>query len=192
MQINRRYLAFLGLIFITMSVAYLPQPLSSNFLHNVRSLSYGQIGQLGSISSLGMVIMSLILGRLNPHVGFILGQAAVGLFCFLLWQGNTFLLFAAGYFFLGGFRTSHSLLSAQTNELVHQSRMGLAYGLTETVFSIATMLAPIVAGFLYVINPSLTYSVSFGMILLTLVLLAVYYYRPRTRLLSQEERSVET
>jgi predicted MFS family arabinose efflux permease len=191
MEINRRYLAFLGIVFISMFIAYLPQPLSSNFLHNVRGLSYSQIGQLGSISSLGMVVLSLAMGRLNHHVGFIIGQAAVGLFTLLLWQGNAFLLYAAGYFFMGGFRVAHSFASAQTNELVHQSRMGLAYGLTETVFSIALMLAPPLAGYLYAIQPSLTYSVSFVLILLTLVLLAIYYYRPHTRLSPHEERSLE-
>ncbi len=191
LEINRRYLAFLGIIFITMFVAYLPQPLSSNFLHDVRGLSYGQIGQLGSISSLGVVLMSLVLGRINPHLGFIIGQAAVGLFALLLWQGNAFLLYATGYFFLGGFRVAHSFASAQTNELVHQSRMGLAFGLTETVFSIATMLAPPLAGYLYAINPSLTYSVGFGMILLTTMFLAIYYYRPHTRLFPHVERDIE-
>ncbi len=191
LEINRRFLAFWGIIFIAMFVAYLPQPLSSNFLLNERGLSYGQIGQLGSISSLGMVIMSLLLGHINIHLGFAVAQAAVGLFALLLWQGNAFLLFAAGYLFLGGFRMAHSLASAQTNELVHQSRMGLAYGLTETVFSLATMLAPPLAGYLYAFHPSLPYSVSFGLILLSLVILAIYYYWPRTRPVPGGERSIE-
>jgi MFS family permease len=189
LEVNQRHLGFLGIIFITMFVAFLPQPLSSNFLQNVRGLSYGLIGSLGSISSLGMVIMSLILGHIDVHLGFIVAQAFVGIFSLLLWQGNNFLLFGAGYFFLGGFRLAHSLASAQTNELVHKSRMGLSYGLTETVFSIATMLAPPLAGILYVIKPSLPYSISFGLILLSLILLVIYYYRPRTGAFSTERSS---
>jgi MFS family permease len=177
-EINRRYIVFLGFIFIAMFVAYLPQPLSSNFLHNMRELSYSQIGQLGSISALGMVSMSVTLGRLNTRVGFMAGQAAVAIFTLLLWQGNNLLLFAAGYFFLGGFRISRALGSAQSNEMMHQSRMGLAYGLTETVFSSATMVAPPLAGYLYEINPSLPYSASFGLIILSMVLSAVYFFRP--------------
>lgn len=178
LEINRQYVIFLGFIFIAMFVAYLPQPLSSNFLHNVRALSYSQIGQLGSISALGMVMMSMTLGRLNTRVGFMAGQAAIAIFTLLLWRGNSLLLFAAGYFFLGGFRISRTLGSAKSNEMVDQSRMGLAYGLTETVFSSATMLAPPLAGYLYEINPSLTYSVSFGLIIVSMMLSAVYFFRP--------------
>ncbi len=178
---NPRLLAFLSVLLFAVFAAYLPQPLSSNFLQNVRSLSYGQIGQLGSISSLGMVLMSLMFGHINIHLGFAISQAAVGLFTLLLWQGHSFVAFTAGYLFLGGFRLAHTFASAQTNELVHQSRMGLAYGLTETVFSIGTVLAPPLAGYLYALKPGLPYSVSFVLILLSLGLVAGYYYWPRSR-----------
>ncbi len=179
--LNRQFMVFLGIIFLAIFVTYLPQPLAPNFLHNVKGLSYGQIGQLGSISSVGMVIMSLVLGRISPHLGFMIAQTALGLFALLLWRGNTFLLFASGYFFLGGFRTAHSLASAQTNEWVHQSRMGLAYGLTETAYSLATVLAPPLAGILYQLRPSLTFSASFIVIVFSLFVLAAYYYWPRSR-----------
>jgi MFS family permease len=179
--INRRFIVFLGFFFIVTFASFLPQPLSSNFLLNVRELSYSQIGQLGSISALGMVIMSLTLGHLNTRVGFLAGQAAVAIFTLLLWQGNNLLLFAAGYFFLGGFRITHALGSAQSNEMVHQSRMGLAYGLTETVFSSATMVAAPLAGYLYEINPGLPYSVGFGAIILSMALSAVYFFLPQLR-----------
>jgi MFS family permease len=189
--LNQRYLTYLGVVFIAMFVAYLPQPLSSNYLNNEMALTFSQIGALGSISSLGMVSLSLVLGRLNPHLALIASQVAVGLFALLLWRGNSFILFCAGYFFLGGFRTAHSMASAQTSELVHRSRMGLAYGFTETIFSLAMTLAPPLAGFLYENRPSLIYSASFVLILVSLVILVFYYYRPRLWIFTRRRGSVE-
>jgi len=60
------------------------------------------------------------------------------------------------------------------------------------VFSLAVMLAPPLAGYLYAIKPALPYSVSFGSILLTLVLLVFYYYRPHPLLQPREENGMET
>ncbi len=176
--INRRFISYLSVIFLAGFSMYLTQPLSANYLQNQHQISLESIGVLGMISGLGIVILNLSLGNLKAHIGYLVAQAAVAIFTLTLWRGNTFAWFCLGYFLIGGYRFARSLATVQTKNLVHQSRMGLAYGITETVGSSAIILAPPVAGYLYQIDPHLMYLVGFGMILLSIVISARYIPRP--------------
>ena len=167
--VDRRFITYQSVIFLAGFSMYLAQPLSSNFLQNQHHLSLNSIGILGSISSIGVVILNLGLGNLKAHVGYLLGQVSVGIFTLILWQATSFPWFCLAYFMIGGYRISRALATAQTRDLVHQSRMGLAYGITETVGASAIILASPVAGFLYEINPVLMYIVGFCLILISLL-----------------------
>jgi len=118
-------------------------------LQDVRSLSLESIGLLGTIGGIGNTVLSLLLGFLDARLGFILGQLSVGIYSGLIWQMNGYGWFAISYFLLGGFRASRSLFMAQIRPLVHESQMGLAYGISESVLGLTGIIAPIVAGFLY-------------------------------------------
>ena len=130
------------------------------------------------ISGVGIVVLNLGLGNLKAHIGYLLGQLAVAIFALTLWRGTSFPWFCLGYFLIGGYRFARSLATVQTKNLVHQSRMGLAYGITETVGSSAIILAPPLAGFLYEINPSLMYLVGFGLIIVSIGVSALFIPRP--------------
>jgi MFS family permease len=177
--LNQRAFAYLGIVFLAMFATYLPQPLSPNFLQNQRNLSLSQIGQLYSMSSIGVVVLNLALGQLPARVGFMLGQAAVGLFALLLWQGSGLPWYLIGYFLLGGYKTARSLATAQMQEFVHQAKMGLSYGLTETVSSTAMILSPILAGYLYNLRPTWMYSV--GVALVSVSILVNLLYSPAAK-----------
>jgi MFS family permease len=170
--LNRQFTTYLAVIFLAAFSMYLAQPLSSNYLQNQQHLSLDLIGILGAISGLGIVVINLGLGNLKARFGYLLGQFAVALFTLILWRGTSFTWFGVGYFLIGGYRFARALATAQTRSLVHQSRMGLAYGITETVSSSAVILAPPLAGYLYEINPPLMYMVGFGMILISIVVSA--------------------
>jgi MFS family permease len=176
--INRRFITYLSVIFLAGFSMYLAQPLSSNYLQNQQHLSLESIGLLGTISSMGVVVLSLSLGNLKAHIGYIFGQLAVALFALVLWRGTSFPWFCLGYFMIGGYRITRSLATAQTRSLVHQSRMGLAYGITETVGSSAIILAPPLAGFLYQVDPPLMYIVGFCLIILSMVVTIRFIPRP--------------
>jgi MFS family permease len=175
LNFDKRYMLFLCLVFLAVFAMFLPQSLSPNFLQNERGLSLGQIGQLGAISSLGVVVLNLVLGQLDARKGFLLGQAAVGLFALMLWRGTGIPWFAAGYFLLGGNRTARSLAAAHTREFVEQSNMGLAYGITETVSSAAIILAGPLAGYLYSLNPVLMYPVSLSLVIGSILCGALFF-----------------
>jgi MFS family permease len=179
---NRRYLGLMGLVAVVMFATYLPQPLTAYFLQNERGLSLSQIGALGSINSLGIVVLNLGLGQLKARLGFLLGQAAVGLFTLLLWQGTGMPAYSLGYFLLSGFRVIRPLTAAQVRDLIHGSQMGLAYGITETINSIPVMIAPLIAGILYELGPIVVYPISFFLILLGIIL--SYYFAPRSLVLA--------
>jgi MFS family permease len=172
--LNQRSGLYLGIVFLAMFATYLPQPLSPNFLQNQRSLSLVQIGQLYSVSSIGVVVLNLGLGQLPARIGFMLGQGAVGLFTVLLWQGTGLPWYMVGYFLLGGYKTARSLATAQMRDLIHEARMGLSYGVTETVSSTAMILAPILAGYLYERNPVWMYVAGAGLVLASILVNALF------------------
>ncbi len=170
---NNRYVYFVLVYFLATFAMYLPQPLSPNFLQNQRSLGLVQIGQLYSISSIGIVILNLVLGQLNARLGFLIGQIAVGLFALILWKGNGFVWYGLAYFLLGGFRSARTLATAQIRSIVSKSNMGLAFGMAETVTAIALFLAPPLAGFFYARDPLKIYALSLAAIACSVLLSAI-------------------
>ena len=169
---------YLVAVFLAVFATALPQPLSQNYLHNYWHLDMSTIGTLTSLVGLGVAGINLVLGRLDARLAFLLAQATVAGFAFLLWQGNGLIWFALGYFLLGGTKTTRSLATAQTRSLVAGSSMGIAYGVTETVGSIAAILAPILAGFIYGFNPSWVYPASLVAIFVSILVGAVFSPRP--------------
>jgi MFS family permease len=174
--------------FFVAFAAYVPQPLSSNYLRNEQRLSLSTIGGLISIAYLGTTVLALVLGQLEARTGFLLGQIGMAGFAMFLWQGLGLGWFAIGYFLLGGYRPLRSLGVAQVRGFVHRSQMGLAYGIAETLGSASTLLAPPIAGVLYAHDPEMMYPTALALIALGIgITLAVV---PRSRVLPPEH--VET
>ncbi|MEP7133760.1 MAG: MFS transporter [Chloroflexota bacterium] len=157
---NKRYLGFLGVFFIVALAVYLPQPFTPSFLENQRGLSLIQIGTLGSIVGVGTVVFNFLLGMLEARNGFLIGQIGVAAYALLLWKGTGFGWFAIAYFMLGGFRALRGLGVAQVRPLVHESQMGLAYGVAETVGASTSFIIPPLAGYLYSLNPFTIYPIA--------------------------------
>jgi|SRR5271157_3450453 len=160
---NTRLIRFVGIAFLAMFVMYVPQPLTPNFLQDQRHLSLSTIGWLGAASSLGNVVLNIVLGQFAARTGFLLAQVSVALFSLLLWRGSGVPWYALGYFLLGGYRASRPLISAQVRTLVQPAQMGLAYGIAETFNSLGAVLAPLLAGVLYTRGPVLVYPVSLAL-----------------------------
>ena len=162
---ERPYRIYLGYIFLAVFAAYLAQPLSNNFLEMQHGLTFSQLGQLGSMTALGVIVLNLTIGHWEARRGFVLAQACMAAFTLLVSRGTGLPWFAAGYFMLGAFRTMRALAAAQTRDLVDPARMGLAYGLVETVSGLALVLASPLAGFLFKLEPRAMYTASLGLIL---------------------------
>ena len=166
------YWYYVGAIFLAAFAMYLAQPLAPNFLAEQRSLSLEQIGLLYSATSLGVVLLNLILGSFPARTGFLIGQAAVGVYALILWQAVGLPWYILGFLLLGGYKAARNLGIAQVRELVPQAKIGFAYGLTETVSGTATVLAPLLAGYLYTQQPTWIFALSAGLIGISLLVSA--------------------
>ena len=172
---NSRFMIFLGMTLFTIFAIYLPQPFTPSFLQNQQSLSLSTIGMFGAIGSLGNAVAMLTLGNLNAFLGLIIGQVWVLLFSIIYIAADLPFWFGFGYFFIGGYRLSRSLVLAIARSFIHPRQTGLAYGMVETMNSVAVILAPMLAGFLYSKDPYSVYRVSIiliaGVLLLNLTVL---------------------
>jgi MFS family permease len=177
---NNRFLSLLFLIFAVMFAVTLPQPLAANFLQNQRELSLNRIGQLGSLGGLGSVVLMLVFGHLPAGIAMMIGQAGLMLFSALLWRGAGLLWYGLGYFFLGGFRLCRAMTVAMVRPVVREVEVGLAFGIVESLNSLAFVVAPPLAGFLYDRDPALIFPVSLGGLGLTVVL-SLWFVRRRYR-----------
>lgn len=166
---NMRFLLFLGIMGFAVFSMYLAQPLTPNYITDVRGFSLTDAGLVFTAGALGNAVVTIFLGRFNPRVSYPIAQALVGLFVFLLWNGTGLGWFVAGYFLLGGFRAARPLASAQARELVSESQMGLTFGIMETVSAVIFILTPALAGFLFARDPSLPYPLSLGLIAVSIV-----------------------
>jgi MFS family permease len=166
---NRAFLSLTGLVFLTMFALYFAQPLTPIYLQNQHGLSLQQIGLLGTFSSLGIVTISLALGHLKPHVGYLAAQPFVAIFALLILRGWSPYAFYIGYLFLGGYRLARTMSLAQARSLIHPQETGLAYGLLETANAAAMIAAPPLAGLLFDRSPDLIYT-------LALVMIAVMFF----------------
>jgi MFS family permease len=163
--LNRRYVAYLALIFFIMFGMYLPQPLTPNFLLNIRGVDLMQIGLLVSARGVGVVVLNLALGQLNARLGLLLAQACMALFSLLIWQGGSYPVYLLAYPLMGSYVTARGLAVAQGRSLLHTSNMGTGYGVLETVMALAIVLGPPLAGYLYSIQPEWIYIASLALIL---------------------------
>ena len=167
---NQAYIRYLPFVFLVFLVLFLPQPLAPNYLKNQLGISLQTIGFLGAMTNLGNVLISLAFGQLPAQVGMILGQLFVGTYSIVLLRFTQLPIIFVGYFLLGGFRATRSLLIAQVEKLVRSANLGLAFGILETVTGLATVAAPPLAGALYAARPESIFSTSIIIIIPVLLL----------------------
>lgn len=161
---NRELIVLLGVIAFAIFAMYLAQPLTPNFLEGVRGLSLSETGIIFTAGALGNSLMAVLLSRMQPRRGFLLAQVLVILFAVSIWKGSSLPIFALGYFLLGGFRAGRPMALAQARELVHDSQMGVTYGILETIASIIFILTPPIAGILFEFDPMIVYPLAIGLI----------------------------
>ena len=174
---NRRFLSFMGVLGFAMFSMYLAQPLTPNFLAGVRGLSLSETGLIFTAGALGNSLMAITLSRVPPRRGFLVAQALVILFALLIWKGTSLPLYVLGYFLLGGFRAGRPMAWAQARELVHDSQMGVTYGIMETISAVIFILTPPLAGILFERDPTIVYPLSIGLIAVSI--LVSYLFSPR-------------
>jgi len=173
---NQRFVILMGVLAFAMFSMYLAQPLTPNFLEGVRGLSLSETGIIFTAGALGNSLMAILFSRVHPRRGFLFAQALVILFALFIWKGVGLPVFALGYFLLGGFRAGRPMALAQARELVHDSQMGITYGIMETISAVIFVLTPPLAGILFELNPVVVYPLSIGLIAISI--LVSYLFSP--------------
>jgi len=174
---NQRFVILMGVLAFAIFSMYLSQPLTPNFLASVRGLSLSETGIIFTIGALGNSLMAIIFSRVHPRRGFLVAQALVILFAFFIWRGTSLPVFMLGYFLLGGFRAGRPMVMAQARELVHDSQMGVTYGIMETISAVIFILTPPLAGILFERDPKIVYPLSMGLIAISILI--SYLFSPR-------------
>ena len=174
---NQRFVILMGVLAFAVFSMYLSQPLTPNFLEGVRGLSLSQTGFIFTVGAMGNSLMAMLFSRVNPRRGFLFAQTLVILFAFFIWKGTSLPVFALGYFLLGGFRAGRPMIMAQARELVHDSQMGVTYGVMETISAVIFVLTPPLAGILFEYDPRIVYPLSIGLIVLSIVV--SYLFSPQ-------------
>ena len=170
---NVRLMSYIGVVAFAVFAMYLAQPLTPNFLEDVRGFSLGNVGVIFTFGALGNALLALSMSRAKPYGGFLAAQVMVAAFAFIIWRGTSLPVLAFGYFLLGGFRAARPLALAQARELVHDSQMGLTYGVMETVNSVIFVLTPPLAGFIYDKDPMMIYTFALGLMAVSVLISAI-------------------
>lgn len=175
---NRRFMITVVMIGAVIFGAYLPLPLTANFLQNERGVSLATIGTFGSLASLGGILFNLFLGHLNPMLTFLICQLCMVAAAALFFGGSSAGWFGLAYFLSSGLRVFGPIAAAMIKPMVHEGQIGLAFGILEAGRTLSMMIAPLLAGWLYGVNPPLIYLVAIGLGLF-LTALFNWYYRFR-------------
>ena len=171
---NLPFLKLVGLGSIAMFFMLFTQSFTPVFLENVRSINLLQIGYLGTLGSLGNVILALSLGHLSARIGYLVSIPFAILFPLFIWKSTGFWGYGFAYFMFGGYRLARSMLLALGRNFIHSKETGLAFGIIETANGIASILAPLICGIIYNQNPEQIFKIALvGMILVFLLNLFV-------------------
>jgi MFS family permease len=174
---NRQFVTLLAVLAFAIFSMYLSQPLTPNFLEGVRGLSLSETGLIFTAGALGNSMLALLFSRVPPRRGFLLAQALVILFALSIWKGTSLPVYVLGYFLLGVFRVGRPMVMAQARELVHDSQMGMTYGVMETISAVIFILTPPLAGILFERDPMIVYPLSICLIVLSIAF--SYFFSPR-------------
>ena len=175
---NQRFVVLMGVLAFAIFSMYLSQPLTPNFLAGVRGLSLSKTGVIFTVGALGNSLMAILFSRVQPRRGFLIAQALVIFFAFLIWKGTSLPIFMLGYFLLGGFRAGRPMVMAQARELVHDSQMGITYGVMETISAVIFIVTPPLAGILFEYDPKIVYPLSIGLITVSILVSYLFTKRP--------------
>jgi MFS family permease len=146
-------IAFAFLLFVGIELG---QVMAPKFLADVRGLSLGQIGLLGTVGSLGIIVLSLLFGQFHSERpwAMVLAQAvAIGAALLLLTTpAMPFIVLA--YFIHGSNRLIRPFMTGRLARSLDQTTLSFGYGFYETAMRLGLAVAPYLAGLLYARQPA--------------------------------------
>jgi MFS family permease len=152
---NRPFMRQILYVFFLFFAVDVGQVLLPQYLEEIRGYSLAQIGQFGTIGSMGVIILSLFLGRLSGPLRFplFLTQLSI-LLALLLWLNSPLPLWIGlGYFIHGRNRLPQPFLDGRLARTLSPEELNLGYSFREIAMRLGLAVSPYVAGFLYAQQP---------------------------------------
>jgi MFS family permease len=142
----------MALLFVlTMGITFIP-----NYLQDVHGASITQIGVLGSLGSVGGIVLALLVGKvswLTPTRGIAAATVMIGLLCAAVLLTGQFWLLAMLWVLRGGFSVAWALFATVLTDTVPERMRGRSFAMAEFLGGLGFAVAPFVAGPLYGQNP---------------------------------------
>ncbi len=146
------------------------QPLSAQYLEEVRGFSRSAIGVFGSLNALGTAVFSLSLARLSSwRACFVIRVIVMVWVGVVRWCGAGVPV-AVAYFLLGAYYTTRPLAVAAISERVVEHQRGMAYALVDTLAGLATVSGTSLAGVLYARDPGWPFVAGIGGVIAVLII----------------------
>ncbi len=172
LAVNRRFLWQIGFAFLLFMSIELGQVMVPKFLDDVRGLSLGQIGWLGTIGSTGIIVLSLLLGQLRvdrPWAMVACQAVAIAATLLLLWT-PLMPFIVLSYFIHGSNRLIRPFMVGRLSRSLDQATLSFGYGFYETAMRLGLAAAPYFAGLLYARAPALPLYVGAACVCVTLLM----------------------
>jgi hypothetical protein len=168
---NHRFIAYLGVVAFAVFAMYLPQPLTPNFVNDVRGFSLSSVGVMFTMGALGNALLAVILSRFHPYLGYVAGQVMVAAFAFLIWQRDEPAAPCARILPARRLpRRASAGAGAGARTSSTNRKWDLTYGVMETVSAVIFILTPPLAGFMYKIDPATVYPFSLGLLAVSVLI----------------------
>ena len=153
---NRPFIRQIFYIFLLFFAIDLGQVLLPQYLEEIHGYSLTQIGQLGTISAIGVILFSTLLGRLNKPPRIPIALIQLGLIAALiLWLSSPLpLLVGIGYFIHGRNRLAQPFIDSRLASTLSPEELNLGYSFREIAMRLGLAVSPVAAGILYAQQPT--------------------------------------
>ncbi|MBN1317448.1 MAG: MFS transporter [Anaerolineales bacterium] len=174
---NKNYIFIMIIALVMNFTLYLGYPMASIFLKANWGLNLSQIGLLGSIASLGEVILALSLGNFHPRKSLVFVLLAGTVYLVVILYTGSMVWLAVAFFLRVGVSISRQFVDAMSSHVVSPPQYGLAFAINSTAGRIATVVASGAAGWLYSIRAGLVFQI--GLFLIPIVLVLIQFLVPK-------------
>lgn len=157
LAVNGRFLWQIAFAFLLFMGIELGQVMAPKFLVDVRGVTLGQIGLLGTVGSLGIIMLSLLFGQLRGQRpwAIALSQAVAILASLILLFTPLLPWVVLAYFIHGSNRLIRPFMIGRLARSLDQATLSFGYGFYETAMRLGLAVAPYAAGLLYARAPAL-------------------------------------
>lgn len=173
-------LSYIGLFTLVMIVLNLPMSFITPYMQDVAGFDLLHIGLLGSLASLGAVLLAPLLGRIGDRRSVFLALAcslALLASAYGMQLGsNMLLMYALAFLLRGGSGSFNSLMTSQVGKIADKEAVGMSFAFYNLATSLGATIAPYVGGLLYARSPRFPFILT---VVLALALAGYFLFRHR-------------